>query len=375
MSNIERCGFFASINNDRLYDDDEFASYFGRFLQDGVFPLPESGLFVEADGSNILTVNPGSAWIQGRHYELLEKKQLQIEAGDALLSRIDMVVVRCDYVNREIYTTIKKGIESSEPKLPELQRDSDAYELGIAYYRVDKGVTNLVQSNIIDTRKSIDLCGEVTSIIDKHSLKEFLKDTGFTMRGDMNTKNIAPIDTNCNIGTPEMRYKKIYAQGLDLVTPLPYLPIEGGTMDGDLYVKGLYPYKSNYTNLGSSTHRYANAHFTNLYVYGEHPFLNKSGGTATGYIDHNFTPNSRGYYEKYYNFDGNTQGDGNTYIGYNLDGLCTHMFRGKGNFNVENPVATFNDLRADSLMINNKRVYIQSEPPVNAPEGSVWIKV
>lgn len=375
MSNIERCGFFASVNGDRLYDDDEFASYFGRFLQDGYFPLPENGLFVEADGSNILTVNPGSAWIQGRCYELLEKKQLTIEPGDALLSRIDRVVVRCDYVNRDIYITIKKGAESSEPKVPELQRDSDAYELGLAYYRIDKGVTNLVQSYIVDTRKNIDVCGEVTSIIDKHTLKEFCKITGFTMEADIITKNLIPADSNCTLGSKEAPYNKIYAHSLELSNSLPYLPLDGGTMRGDLYVKGLYPYKNNYTNLGSSSNRYANAHLTNLYVYGEHPFINKTGGNVTGTLDHNFTPDASSYMEKYYDFDNNGQGDGNTYIGYNLDGLCTHMFRGKGNFNVSNPVATFKDLRSDSFMINGKRVYIQSEAPVNAPDGSVWIKV
>lgn len=375
MSNIERCGFFASVNGDRLYDDDQFADFFGRFLQDGYFPLPEDGLFVEANGTNTLTVNPGSAWIQGRCYELLEKKSLVIEPGDALLSRIDRVVVRCDYVNRDIYVTIKKGVEASEPKLPELQRDSDAYELGIAYYRIDKGVTNLLQSHIIDTRKNIDVCGEVTSIIDKHTLKEFCKITGFTMEADIITKNLIPADNNCTLGSKEAPYKKIYAQELELANDLSYLPLDGGIMKGDIHTRGLYPYKNNYANIGTSLYRYANAHITNLHVYGEHPFIKKEGGNVTGTLDHNFTPDDLSYMEKYCDFDNNGQGDGHTYIGYNLNGLCTHIFRGKGNFNVANPVATFKDMRADSLMVNGKRVYIQSEAPTNAPDGSVWIKI
>ena len=373
---IERSGFFASVDGDRLYDDDQFASFFGRFLKDGFFPTEANdGLLVQADGSNMITINPGVMWIQGRCYELLERKQIQIEPGDALLSRIDRVVVRCDYVNRDIYITIKKGVEASEPVAPELKRDSDAYELCIAQYKLEKGATNINQSQVMDTRKDIDLCGEVTSIIDKHSLKEFLKITGFKMTGDMETRNILPVENGMNIGTRERPYKKIYTEGLEVLNELPYLPTTGGTMTGAIRTEDLVPATNNISSIGTQQNRYANAHITNLNVYGNHPFLAKNGGTATGHIDHNFTPENTDYYEKYFDFDNNGQGDGNTYIGYNLGGLCTHIFRGKGNFNVANPVATFKDIRVDSLMLNGKRIYIQSEAPVGAPEGSVWIKV
>lgn len=376
MSNIERSGFFASLDGDRLYDDEQFASFFGRFLKDGFFPTEKNdGLLVQADGSNKITINEGVAWIQGRCYELLEKKQIQIEAGDALLSRIDRVVVRCDYVKRDIYIAIKKGQEASEPTAPELQRDSDAYELCIAQYKLEKGATNIKQSNITDTRKDIDLCGEVTSIIDKHSLKEFLKVTGFIMEGDIHTKNLIPVDDGCVIGTPEHPFEKITVQEIDILKGMPYLPTTGGTMTGPIYTEDLEPANNNMSNLGAIDKRYANAHITNLNVYGTHPFINKAGGSVTGAINHDYSPSTNQYQEMYKDFDNNGQGDGNTYIGYNLNGACTHIFRGKGDFNVTNPVANFQDVRAKYLMVNNKRVYIQPEAPVGAPEGSVWIKV
>lgn len=372
---IEKSGFFASVNGDRLYDDDEFARFFGRFLQDGYFPLPEDGLFVEADGSNILTVRPGSAWIQGRTYELLEPKKLTVEPGGDLLPRRDRVVVRCDYVNREITVKIKKGVEASDPKLPELQRDSDAYELGLAHYRIDPGITNLIQAYIGDSRKDIDVCGEVTSIIDKHTLKEFCKVAGFTMQGDIITRNLLPYDNNCTLGSREKPYKKIYANDLELTNGMPYVPLAGGTMTGTLYSASIVPDVNNGRNIGSSDKRYANGHFTNLYVYGEHPFFNKTGGTITGGVKLTYrTTGSTDYQMKFQSWDGNTQGDTHTYIGYNLNGLSTHIFRGLGNFNVANPVATFEDLRMKEFMLNNKRLYMQSTPPAGAPEGSVWIK-
>ena len=373
MSNIERCGFFSSQDNDRLYSDDDFCGYFSNFITTGVFQnKSDDSLLVEANGTNKITVRPGKAWLEGRVYELLSDKEIEIHAGDASLDRIDLVVVKCDYVERDIYITIKQGIPSSTPTTPTLQRDTDAFEIAIASYKMEKGAINVSSSQIVDTRKDLNLAGEVTSLIDKHNLKEFLKDTGFIMRGDINSKDIYPLEDNVyNIGSAMKRYKTLYIDELDVVKDLPYLKNTGGTVEGRINSMDISPITTNVYRLGNPDAKWREAYITDLHVYGTHPFIAKTGGEISGTLTNTLSPNegiSQGIYK---DFDGN----GDTLIGQNSNGKCTHVFSGKGDFIVNNPVARVKDIRAEQIALNGKRLYIQSEAPTNAVEGSVWIQV
>ena len=315
---MEKYGFFSSINNDRLYTAEDFTSYFAKFIQNGFFPLPNNAFTVEANGTLDIKVNPGTMWINGHVYELTEQKEIHINAGDGILSRIDRIVVRLDYVNRKIETVVVEGELSSTPVAPALKRDSDAYDMCIAELRVDAGVTAIQQSFIVDRRYSVNLCGEITSVIDKHTLKEFCKKEGFTMEGTIETKDLLPIG-EANIGSELNRYKKIYTEDIDILNGLPYLPIDGGNLNGNILTHSMSPIVDNKYNLGSASYNYLEAHIKDLYVAGKSPFIRKEGDTVAGKIK-------------------------------------------------------FNDLEADSLKINGKRVYIQSTPPVGASNGDVWIK-
>ena len=315
---MEKYGFFSSINNDRLYTAEDFTSYFAKFIQNGFFPLPTNAFTVEANGTLDIKVNPGTMWINGHVYELTEQKEIHINAGDGILSRIDRIVVRLDYVNRKIETVVIEGELSSTPVAPALKRDADAYDMCIAELRVDAGVTAIQQSFIVDRRYSVNLCGEITSVIDKHTLKEFCKIEGFTMEGDINTKDLLP-SGEANIGSEENRYKKIYTEDIDILNGLPYLPINGGTLKGYLYTQMLIPTITNSYNLGLKDKAFGQAHIKDLFVYGSSPFIKREGDTVEGKIK-------------------------------------------------------FKDVETDSLKINGKRVYIQSTPPVGASEGDVWVK-
>lgn len=90
---------------------------------------------------------------------------LSADVADGVLNRIDRVVLRLDFLNREIKTIIKKGTFASNPVAPELQRDSDVYELGVADIHIGKGAISITQSNITDLRMNTNLCGLVNSLI------------------------------------------------------------------------------------------------------------------------------------------------------------------------------------------------------------------
>lgn len=164
---MEKSSFFTSLNGDRKYKASDFAEYFKTFIGNGVFPNPSTNLQVIANGDMTLTLSQGYAWINGYMYSNTDNLTLTVEHADSALKRIDRVVLRCDFVNREIRAYVKKGIFASNPIAPDMQRDVDAYELCIAEIQIDNGVIDIQQSKITDTRLNTDLCGIVTQTINE----------------------------------------------------------------------------------------------------------------------------------------------------------------------------------------------------------------
>lgn len=160
-------GFFNSINRDRVYEASFFAQYFASFIGNGVFPNPSTGLQVVA-GENLTTVvRAGKGWING--YIVLNDSDyvVQHDIADGVLKRIDRIVMGLNYEDRKIDIYLKKGVFSSNPTAPSLQRDSNYYELALADVYINNGTTQISQSNITDTRLNSDLCGIVSSVVDQ----------------------------------------------------------------------------------------------------------------------------------------------------------------------------------------------------------------
>ena len=169
---MEKSSFFnAVINNDipdRLYKAEEFARFFSSFIGNGVFPNPATNLNVVGLNNNMtITVKEGKAWINGYFYENTNDLILEISNADGVLNRIDRVVIRLDFLNREIRTYVKKGSFATNPIAPAVQRDADIYELAIADIRVNAGTINITQANITDLRLNKELCGIVKGTIEE----------------------------------------------------------------------------------------------------------------------------------------------------------------------------------------------------------------
>ena len=162
-----RSGFFNSINGDRKYDASKFAEYFASFIGNGVFPNPSTNLQVIANNDMTVTVKAGKCWING--YIMINDDDyiLEIDPADGVLNRIDRIVARYDVVDREIRLEVKKGQFSSNPAAQNLQRDADAYELGLADVYIAAGVVSVTQANITDLRFNTELCGIVKGTVDQ----------------------------------------------------------------------------------------------------------------------------------------------------------------------------------------------------------------
>ncbi len=152
---------------DRVYKAETYAEYFASFIGNGVFPNPSTNLQVIGTDKMQVIVKPGKGWINGYKYENTDDLILPIDVADGVLHRIDKIVLRYDVVEREIRAKIKKGEFASEPKAPQLTRDADMYELGLADIKVNAGSISITQVDITDLRLNKEVCGIVHGTIDQ----------------------------------------------------------------------------------------------------------------------------------------------------------------------------------------------------------------
>lgn len=160
-------GMFMSVNGDRRYKAWWFAKYFSTFIGNGVFPNPSVNLQVVENENMTVTVKPGLGWINGYFLYSDSDYVLQHDLADGVLKRIDRIVMRLDYLSRQIEIVVKKGAFGSVPVAPAIQRDADAYELALADVLINNGATEITQANITDTRLNSELCGIVHGVVDQ----------------------------------------------------------------------------------------------------------------------------------------------------------------------------------------------------------------
>lgn len=162
---MEKSGFFNSSGGNRVYNASDFAAYFGKLVTNGIFYATATNLQVMAATGMKVTVLPGSAWINGYAYENTDTLELELPTANGVNPRIDRVVVRWSAVGREIRLAVLTGVASASPVAPELTRNNDLYELGIADIAVAKGVVSITAGSITDTRLNTTLCGLVNSLV------------------------------------------------------------------------------------------------------------------------------------------------------------------------------------------------------------------
>lgn len=150
----EHFRFFNSTEGDiREYQASEFAEYFGAFIPDGVFISNDAITLALTNGTGlVVNLGTGYANIRGYFYKNDAAKSFTLDAADAILHRIDRVVIKLDTVSRTMAAVLKKGTLGSSPTPPVLVDDANVKEIPIAQIRVSAGATTGV---ITDERKVI----------------------------------------------------------------------------------------------------------------------------------------------------------------------------------------------------------------------------
>ncbi|MFQ9923794.1 MAG: hypothetical protein ACLRVU_09780 [Beduini sp.] len=150
---------------DREYTSENFCDYLRKLVGNGVFTDPSNNLQVMQNTGMSITVKAGDAWSDGHKMVCDADFNLDIEASDVTLPRIDAVVWYCDHDLRDMGVRIKKGEKASTPGAPTMVRNDRLKEYCLATIYVNKQTTTITQANITDTRMDNTVCGYVRGLV------------------------------------------------------------------------------------------------------------------------------------------------------------------------------------------------------------------
>lgn len=194
---------------DREYNAQEFTDYFAALVTTGVMKGAGNELKVTTSGSSMVTtVDTGIAFILGRYYENDSILTLTHDTEVLGKNRIDRIVVRLDLNTDKRYVKafIKKGVASSSPVPPSLQRDNLVYEISLAQVKIIGGQTYINPVDITDERGTEDICpwagSKILPNFDNAALEQLINDFNsftanyYSLTDGINVKDRTTVDFN-----------------------------------------------------------------------------------------------------------------------------------------------------------------------------------
>lgn len=162
----ENSGFFNASKTgesyDKSYDASDFARYFAKLIGNGVFVDPADQLRVSAKNGLTVTVNAGSAFIDGYWYELDEDKEFTFAPNATSYPITSLIVCGLNKSERKISTYVRDAVSSIDPK-----RDSNITELVLCSAVIDVGSSTITDANITDQRPFDQYCGFVAGAVEQ----------------------------------------------------------------------------------------------------------------------------------------------------------------------------------------------------------------
>jgi hypothetical protein len=161
-------------------NQDEFigAEYVMRWLHgrtSGVFGADGKASVAPVLDTMAVTVSDGNGWISNDNADGVvwwidneavngSKLQIPVEIADAILPRIDRVVVSWQTTNYVALPTVEilKGTPASNPVAPELTNNSTLRQISLAAINIPAGTTAITSAMITDERLDPSVCGIVT---------------------------------------------------------------------------------------------------------------------------------------------------------------------------------------------------------------------
>jgi len=165
------CGFFDSINKDRLYSADEMNRPYKRVITNGVFATPtgtpstDLQVLSANDGMNIV-VKKGEGMFGDKWFENPADIAITVPNNTSTVPRRDSVIVQVDKRTngRKGNIIYRTGTPNSNPMPPNLSTDNNVVEYRIANIYVAASAVYIGQDAITDLRGSSE-CPWITSLV------------------------------------------------------------------------------------------------------------------------------------------------------------------------------------------------------------------
>lgn len=98
-----------------------------------------------------VTIRSGAAIIQGYFYESTADENLTISANSSGLARIDLIILRIDFLNQQIRLAVLQGTPDASPVAPSLTQSAVYWEVPLAEIAVANGFSVINTADIDNT--------------------------------------------------------------------------------------------------------------------------------------------------------------------------------------------------------------------------------
>lgn len=163
-------------NNQDEYNGAEDVMRWLHGRSSGVFGADGNASVAPVLDAMAITVSDGNGWISNDNADGVvwwidneetsgNKLQLEIDMADAVLPRIDRVVVSWQTTNYVALPEVKilKGTAASNPVAPALTNNNILRQISLASIRIPAGATAITSAMITDERLDDSVCGLVTN--------------------------------------------------------------------------------------------------------------------------------------------------------------------------------------------------------------------
>lgn len=97
-------------------------------------------------------VDTGEVWIEGQWGQSTSIKIVPIASNTSGSPRIDLIVLRNDFINKNIVVDVVQGIPGGTPAAPTPTQNTAKWEIAVAQVAVGAGVSTITAGNVTDFR-------------------------------------------------------------------------------------------------------------------------------------------------------------------------------------------------------------------------------
>lgn len=153
------------LGEDSQYSAEQFSNAFQAIVGDGICPYGGNFKVSETEGLHV-SLATGFALLGGRWFRSDEAISLTLQPSDNRFDRYDAIVLRTEMAAKSVSVHVVTGKGEMLPQKYTPARNHDRYELVVCHILVRMGTTQILSTDITDTRADKALCGMITQLSD-----------------------------------------------------------------------------------------------------------------------------------------------------------------------------------------------------------------